>query len=207
MKLVTKVEVTRGQHGYIISMSNCFPSFIVRWILNFVGQSTHENWYPTNKSDITVCEEHQSMCCVWTFFTGFHIDFKGRCGLDHMVVEFTTTFAYHHWCCEFESRSGRGVQHYVIKVCQWLATGRWFSQDPLVSSTNKTDSHDIIKSPKQHLETFCFCSVSSSSSSSSSYYYYYYYYSPPFFLSMAHELAHGRSQELLDRISWNLVEL
>jgi len=23
--------------------------------------------------------------------------------------------AYHHWCCEFESRSGRGVQHYVIK--------------------------------------------------------------------------------------------
>jgi hypothetical protein len=23
--------------------------------------------------------------------------------------------AYHHWCCEFESRSGRDVQHYVIK--------------------------------------------------------------------------------------------
>jgi hypothetical protein len=23
--------------------------------------------------------------------------------------------AYHHWCCEFEFRSGRGVQHYVIK--------------------------------------------------------------------------------------------
>jgi hypothetical protein len=37
---------------------------------------------------------------------------------DHMVVEFTTTYAisaYHHYCCEFESRSGRGVQHYVIK--------------------------------------------------------------------------------------------
>jgi hypothetical protein len=35
-----------------------------------------------------------------------------------MVVGFTTTYvisAYHHWCCEFESRSGRGVQHYVIK--------------------------------------------------------------------------------------------
>jgi hypothetical protein len=35
-----------------------------------------------------------------------------------MVVEFTTTYtriAYHHWSCEFESRSGRGVQHYVIK--------------------------------------------------------------------------------------------
>jgi hypothetical protein len=37
-----------------ISMSNCFPSFIVRWILNFVDQPTHENWYTTNKSDFTV---------------------------------------------------------------------------------------------------------------------------------------------------------
>jgi hypothetical protein len=35
-----------------------------------------------------------------------------------VVVEFATTYAisaYHHWCCEFESQSGRGVQHYVIK--------------------------------------------------------------------------------------------
>jgi len=35
-----------------------------------------------------------------------------------MVVGFTTTYAisaYHHWCCEFKSWSGRGVQHYVIK--------------------------------------------------------------------------------------------
>jgi hypothetical protein len=34
-----------------------------------------------------------------------------------MVVGFTTTYAIsadRHWC-EFESRSGRGVQHYVIK--------------------------------------------------------------------------------------------
>ena len=31
------------------------------------------------------------------------------------------------------------------KVCQWLATGRWFSPGPPVSSTNKTDSHDITE--------------------------------------------------------------
>jgi hypothetical protein len=31
------------------------------------------------------------------------------------------------------------------KVCQWLATGRWFSPGPPVSSTNKTDHHDIIE--------------------------------------------------------------
>jgi hypothetical protein len=31
------------------------------------------------------------------------------------------------------------------KVCQWFATGRWFSQGPTVSSTNKTDHHDIAE--------------------------------------------------------------
>jgi hypothetical protein len=31
------------------------------------------------------------------------------------------------------------------KVCQWLATGRWFSPGPPVSCTNKTDRHDIIE--------------------------------------------------------------
>jgi hypothetical protein len=37
---------------------------------------------------------------------------------DRMIVWFTTTYAisaYHHWCFEFKSWSGRGVQHYVIK--------------------------------------------------------------------------------------------
>jgi hypothetical protein len=29
------------------------------------------------------------------------------------------------------------------KVCQWLATGLWFSLGPPVSPINKTDSHDI----------------------------------------------------------------
>ena len=32
-----------------------------------------------------------------------------------------------------------------IKVCQWLVTGRWFSQGPLVSSNNKTDRHYITE--------------------------------------------------------------
>jgi len=31
------------------------------------------------------------------------------------------------------------------KVCRWLATGRWFSQCPPVSSTNTTDHHDITE--------------------------------------------------------------
>ena len=69
---------------------------------------------------------------------------KGRRGRDHMVVGFTTTYAnsvYHHWCCEFESHSGDTTL--CDKVCQWLATGQWFSSGTPVSSTNKTDRHDI----------------------------------------------------------------
>jgi hypothetical protein len=39
----------------------------------------------------------------------------------------------------------RGVVDNTLchKVCQWLAAGRWFSLGTSVSSTNKTDRHDI----------------------------------------------------------------
>ena len=43
---------------------------------------------------------------------------EGRHDRDRMVVGITTTYAisaYHHLCCEFQYRLGRGVQHYVIK--------------------------------------------------------------------------------------------
>jgi hypothetical protein len=42
---------------------------------------------------------------------------RARRSRDRMLVGFTTIYAlsaYHHWCCEFESRSGQGVQQYVI---------------------------------------------------------------------------------------------
>ena len=41
----------------------------------------------------------------------------------------------------------RGVVNTTLcnKVCQWLAAGRWFSLGTPVSSTNKTDNHDIIE--------------------------------------------------------------
>ena len=60
------------------------------------------------------------------------------------VVGFTTTYAisayqYHHWSCEFEPHSWRGILNTTLcnKVCQLLATGRWFSQC--------TDHHDITE--------------------------------------------------------------
>ena len=63
-----------------------------------------------------------------------------------MVVGFTFTYAinaYHHWCCEFEYLIGTRCTTSCDKVCQWLATGQWFSPGPNVSSTNKTDCHDM----------------------------------------------------------------
>ena len=52
---------------------------------------------------------------------------EGRRGRDRMVVGFTTTYAigaYHHWCCKFESRSRRGVQHYEMKFfSDWRHVG------------------------------------------------------------------------------------
>ena len=48
----------------------------------------------------------------------FSKTFRGHRDHDRMVVGLTTTNAigaYHHWCCGFDSRSGRGVQYYVKK--------------------------------------------------------------------------------------------
>jgi len=76
-----------------------------------------------------------------------HIWTEGRRGCDRMVVGFTTTCAisaYHHYSCEFEPRSWRGVLDTTLcdKVCQWLVTGQWISPGTPVSSTNKTYHHD-----------------------------------------------------------------
>jgi hypothetical protein len=47
--------------------------------------------------------------------------------------------------CEFEPRSWRSVLDTTLcdKDCHWLTASRWFSPSPPVSSTNKTDRHDI----------------------------------------------------------------
>jgi len=50
---------------------------------------------------------------ILSFCFLFYILSWGRRGRDCIVVGFITT--YHHWCCEFESRSEQGVQHHVIK--------------------------------------------------------------------------------------------
>jgi hypothetical protein len=45
----------------------------------------------------------------------------------------------------FESHSWGGILDTTLcnYGCQWLATGQWYSPDTPVSSTNKTDRHDV----------------------------------------------------------------
>ena len=54
---------------------------------------------------------------------------------------------YHHYSCEFESRTWRGALEIALcdKVCQRLAACLWFSPDTQVSPTNKTDRHDTTE--------------------------------------------------------------
>ncbi len=71
--------------------------------------------------------------------------FRGRRDRDRMVVGFI------YYLCNKAASSNHAhdevcsIRIYVIKVCQWLATGRWFSADNRVSSTNKTYHHNIIE--------------------------------------------------------------
>jgi hypothetical protein len=50
---------------------------------------------------------------------------------DRMAIRFTTTYAisaYHHWCCEFESRSGWDAQDHVINFVNDLRHRYCFMQ-------------------------------------------------------------------------------
>ena len=79
-----------------------------------------------------------------------YLDKIGHYGRDRIVVGFTTTSVistYQHYSCEFKSHLWRGVLHttFCDKFCQLFAAGQCFSLGTPVSSTNKTNIHDIAK--------------------------------------------------------------
>jgi hypothetical protein len=60
------------------------------------------------------------------------------------------SWIYNYLCNQWQSSlklwvRWRGVLDTTLcdKVCKWLATRQWFSQGTPISSTNKTDCHDI----------------------------------------------------------------
>ena len=80
-------------------------------------------------------------------YTYTHVSTLRRGHRDRMVVGFTTTSAITTKVVSFNPVHGEVylIHHYVIKVCQWLATGRWFSQGTPASFANKTYRHVIIE--------------------------------------------------------------
>jgi len=87
-----------------------------------------------------------------------HSYFEGPSWRDRTVVGFTTTCAisaYHHWC-EFKSRSGRGVQDYMIKfVSDLRQVGGflWILQFPPPIKLTATIYWNIVESGIKHHQT------------------------------------------------------
>ena len=74
---------------------------------------------------------------------------KSRCAYCICVLEeLSRPWSYGSWSSNHDHGKVYSIQHYVIKVCQWFATGQWFSPGTPVSSTNikiKTDCNDIAE--------------------------------------------------------------
>ena len=76
--------------------------------------------------------------------------YRGQRGRDGMVVWLITTYAMNAYIIT-DVVSSNPVQADIIdttlcyKVCQWAVAGQWFSPCTLVSSTNKTERHDITE--------------------------------------------------------------
>jgi hypothetical protein len=74
----------------------------------------------------------------------------GGCGC--MVVELITTMYLYNQCLSLltlwvQTTLRWGVLDTTLcdNVCQWFETGQWFSPGTSVSSTNKTEHHDITE--------------------------------------------------------------
>jgi len=125
---------------FVLKPEEYFSMFIMYWGLN-----THV------RTTICILKCKASVKSLFSFIIEIVTDkYWGRCGRNRMVVGFTTTYAisaYHHESCEFGTCSWRGVLDTTLcdKVFQLLAAGWWFSNDTLVSSTNKTNCHDIAE--------------------------------------------------------------
>ena len=66
------------------------------------------------------------------------------------IYQHFTCQIYQHFTCQnlrVRIQFRRGVLNEALcdQVCQWLAACRWFSPSTLVSSTNKTDRHNITE--------------------------------------------------------------
>ena len=132
------ISFSDDRYGRIISL-------LFFWNEELIIMITFSNFtFFLNSTENSFCTFH--FYIVRTKLTinrnNFPLNCGGHHGPDCMVVGFITTYAistYHHYH-EFKPRSGEvySIQHYVIMFVIDL----WRS---VVSSTNKTDHHNIIE--------------------------------------------------------------
>ena len=87
-------------------------------------------------ANIHVCSNEVTICTIE----------KGKSAL-HQYLYYLVCFHVSLLHFRMQSTAQARCTHTTLcdKVYQWLATGRWFSPGTLVSSTNKTDRHDITE--------------------------------------------------------------
>jgi hypothetical protein len=110
----------------------------------FVMQNTNKDislrtfWYTNNKKinekeciHVTICNKAKGSSWPWSYGSWIYNFLCNQCLSPLMLWVRISIRARCTTLCH--------------KVCQWLATGWCFSSGPQVSSTNKTDRHDITE--------------------------------------------------------------
>ena len=128
---------------------------ILRSTLSYPNETSKEYFQFLNKilhlTEVNFRKTHFIECFIFKLLIPGNlcnfIYIRDRRGHDRMVVGFTTTYALTTMCLSplmlwVRITIRARCTTLCDNVCQWLATGLWFSP---VSSTNKTDRHDITE--------------------------------------------------------------
>jgi hypothetical protein len=124
------------------------------YVLSFVLWCFERTWWRLfqkhvmcSKKVLFMSHSVKESFILWHIGTLVIITEGRRCrpGRDRMVVGFTTTCTLVPITTKVVSLNPVHGEVYSIQVCQWLATGRWFSAGTSISSTIKTDRHDITE--------------------------------------------------------------
>jgi len=104
-------------------------------------------YIPLSNNELSIC---LILTLLYLFFEHtYSLCLRGRRGSERMAFGFITTYVISTYQLTLWVRIPfkRGLLDTTLcdKVCLWLATGRWFSPGTLISSTNKTNWHDIAE--------------------------------------------------------------
>ena len=151
IKLLLKTGAKHGEHDTLFLSTRSRPKFSCGSFVNcailyfdFPKTVTLDVIFLIEHATFEVLKIDHEMRVIVRFVNIFNcLSYDWTIRRERNVTLFDSSTKYHHYNCEFEPRSGRGIVDTTIydKVCQWLATGRWVFFPP----TNKTDRHDITE--------------------------------------------------------------